>query len=73
MFPPFNWSGAGASSAWITAGDAYGKEHGIADGVVSFENAPRIFISEDRAYAEMPTTFTYKVNGKPAAEPIRSI
>lgn len=73
MFSPYTWSGRGACSAWMNAGDAYARQNGISDGVVAFGGAPQVVITEDRAYAAMPTTFTYKVNGEPAAAPLNSI
>ena len=73
MFSPFLWSGADACAKWMKAGDAYGAENRISDGVVTFGNTPQIVIAGDRAYAAMPTTFTYKIGGRPAAAPLRSV
>ena len=72
-YGPLTWSGKGACLTWMKDGDDYGKKTGLSDGLVSFEDEPKIVITGDMAYAAMPTRFTYSVKGKPAAEPLRSI
>ena len=73
MYPPYTWSGEGACLSWMKDGDDYGKAMGISDGLVAFEREPKVIITGDTAYAAMPTRFTYKVKGKVAAEPLRSV
>lgn len=73
MFAPFVWNGHDACIVWAEDGDRYAKAHGITDGVVEFGEAPQVVVEGDRAYAAMPTSFRYSINGKPAAAPLRSV
>ena len=67
-FPPYRWSGAAACSDWAQAYDAWAKQHGVTDGVVTLGRARGIEVVGDQACVVVPADFTYKQNGKPMKE-----
>ena len=67
-FPPHEWHGAGACSAWANDFDADAKKNGITGGVVSLGKPRHVDVTGDRAYVVVPTNYSYKQKGKPAKE-----
>jgi ketosteroid isomerase-like protein len=67
-FAPYAWQGASACSDWANADDAYNKKNGITNGVVTLGKVRHIEVTDDRAYVVATASFTYKQNGKKAAE-----
>jgi ketosteroid isomerase-like protein len=67
-FPPHEWEGPNACEDWATAYAAENKKEGITGGAVALGKPWYVNVSGDRAYAVVPATYTYKENGKPAAE-----
>lgn len=63
-FPPYEWSGAGAMSKWMSDYDVRAKKDGITDGVVTLQQARHIDVTGDRAYVVVPADYKYKKNGK---------
>lgn len=67
-FPPHVWQGANTCADWWSAAGAYFKKNGITDNVVTLHKPWRVTVTGDRAYAVIPVTLTYKLNGKPMVE-----
>jgi hypothetical protein len=67
-FPPHEWHGAGACQTWANDFDADAKKNGITDGKVTLGKPRHIDVAGDRAYVAVPTTFAYKLKGKPTKE-----
>ncbi len=67
-FPPYQWHGAGACSAWANDYQTEVKKTGVTDGNVTLGKPRHVDISADRAYVVVPTTYTFKQNGKPVKE-----
>src|SRR6478736_7165814 len=67
-FPPYEWHGAGACSAWAKDFDADAKKNGITDGVVTLGKPRHLDVTGDRAYVVAPVSYAYKVKGKPTKE-----
>lgn len=63
-FPPFVWTGAGASQRWL---DDYGKDTaagGISGGRVDYAAPIRASAIDDRAYIVLPTIYRMQQGGK---------
>ncbi len=67
-FAPNVWSGATACADWATAVVTSLKKLGITNGYVALRTPWHVVITGDRAYAVVPTTFTYKQHGKSVTE-----
>lgn len=67
-FAPCVWQGASARSDWSNGNDAYNKQNGITDGVVTLDKVRHVEVTGDRAYVAATASHTYKQNGKKAAE-----
>ncbi|HYL26988.1 MAG TPA: nuclear transport factor 2 family protein [Candidatus Nitrosotalea sp.] len=66
-FPPHQWQGANACAKWFAAYNAMAKKSGITDGIVTLGHPWHVDVTGDLAYVVAPTTFTYKVHGKPVS------
>jgi len=67
-FPPYGWQGATACADWATDFGAHNKKNGITDPAVTLGKARHVDVSEDRAYAVIPATFSCKEKGKKLTE-----
>lgn len=67
-FPPYAWQGAGTCAKWMADYDADAKKNGITDGVVTLGKPKFVDVSGDRAYAVIPSNYTFKLKGKRVAE-----
>src|SRR5712692_5915481 len=67
-FSPHVWQGATACSDWWNDIDAFNKKNGITDPNVALGKPRHTDVTGDRAYVVVPTTYTYKQNGKPVTE-----
>jgi hypothetical protein len=67
-FPPHEWEGAGACADWAAAYGAQAKRLGVTDGIVTLGAPWYLSVEGNRAYAVVPATYTYKLQGKPVAE-----
>jgi hypothetical protein len=63
-FPPHEWHGAGACSAWMNDYNTDATKNGITDGIVTLSKPRHIDITGDRAYVVVPANYTYKKKGK---------
>jgi ketosteroid isomerase-like protein len=68
VIPPHAWHGPAACSKWWKDYEAYSKKNVVSDGVQTIEKPSAVVVTGDRAYAVVPGKFSYKQNGKPAAE-----
>ena len=66
--PPHEWHGPGACATWAKDFDADAKKSGVTDGKVALGKPRHVDIAGDRAYVVVPTTYAYKLNGKPMKE-----
>jgi hypothetical protein len=64
--PPFEWHGPGACSRWQKDYDAYLEKEGMSGATGTVGKPRQLIITGDRAYAVVPTTFSYTKKGKPA-------
>jgi ketosteroid isomerase-like protein len=67
-FPPYEWHGAGACSTWASDYQVEVKKAGVTDGAVTLGEPKHVDVSGDHAYVVVPTTYTFKQNGKPMKE-----
>jgi ketosteroid isomerase-like protein len=67
-FPPYAWQGPTACADWWNDNEAFVKKNQIMDANLAPGQASHIEIIGDRAYMVVPTTFTYKQNGKAVTE-----
>lgn len=67
-FPPHEWHGTGACSAWMNDYDADAKKNAITDGLVTLGKVKHVDVSGDHAYVVIPADYAYKKNGKPVKE-----
>ena len=67
-FPPHEWHGAGACASWAKDFDADAKKNGVTDGKVTLGKPRHVDVTGDRAYVVVPTTYAYKLKGKPMKE-----
>ena len=66
--PPHEWHGPGACATWAKDFDADAKKNGVSDGKVTLGKPRHVDIAGDRAYVVVPTTYAFKLNGKPMKE-----
>ena len=67
-FPPHEWHGPGACLQWLADYDTDAKKNGITDGLVKIGKPRHVDVTGDRAYVVVPSTYTYKINGKAMKE-----
>ena len=67
-FPPYEWHGAGSCLKWMDDYGADAAKNKITDGHVTLGTARHAYVSGDRAYIVVPTTYVYKKNGKVVKE-----
>jgi ketosteroid isomerase-like protein len=67
-FAPYLWQGANACADWARDFDADAKKNGITDGFVTLAKPRHVFVSGDKAYVVVPTTYDYKRNGKKVSQ-----
>jgi hypothetical protein len=67
-FPPHEWHGPTACADWANAFAAFTKKNSITDGVLTLGTPWHVDVTGDRAYAVIPVTYAFKVNGKPGME-----
>lgn len=67
-FAPHEWHGPGACAKWLDDFVADTKKNGVTDGHVTFGKPRHVDITADRAYVVIPTTFAFKLKGKPTKE-----
>jgi hypothetical protein len=63
-FPPYEWNGVGACAKWAADYDADTKKNGITPGAVTLGKPRHIFVTGDRAYVVLPTTYEFTQKGK---------
>ena len=61
---PFQYYGATACADWWSAHAAYDKKNGISHEVATLATPWHVEVIGDRAYAAIPTSFSYKQKGK---------
>jgi ketosteroid isomerase-like protein len=67
-FPPHEWHGSGACATWAHDYGVDAKNLGITDGIVKLHKPWHVDVTGDRAYAVIPSDYTYKLKGKPVKE-----
>ena len=67
-FAPFVWHGSGACSTWIKDYDADAARRGVADGAVTLGTPLHVDVDGNRAYVVIPSTYAFKLKGKPVKE-----
>jgi hypothetical protein len=67
-FPPHSWHGAGSCLRWMQDYGIDAAKNGITDGWVVLGRPKHVDITGSRAYVVVPSTYTYKVKGKPVKE-----
>jgi len=67
-FAPHAWQGANACMDWANALMASDKAAGISNEKVTLGKIWHVSATGDRGYAVYPTTYTYKLKGKPTTE-----
>lgn len=67
-FPPHEWHGPGACAKWAADYDLDAKKKGITDGIVTLATTKYLTVSGDRAYVVIPSSYDYKLNGKPVKQ-----
>jgi len=67
-FPPHEWHGSGACAQWANDFEADEKKNGVSDGRVILGTPRHVDITGDRAYIVVPSSYSYKKNGKPTKE-----
>jgi ketosteroid isomerase-like protein len=68
-FSPFIWQGANACGTWLSDLDTASKAAGITDGAVKMGKVWRVNLDGNHAYAVVPTSYSYKLKGKPVVKP----
>jgi hypothetical protein len=66
-FPPYHWQG-NACADWANDFDAFNKQSGITDAIVTLGKPRHVDITGDRAYVVVPATYTFKQHGKRMTE-----
>jgi ketosteroid isomerase-like protein len=67
-FPPHQWAGLAACSAWATDYEADAKKNGVTDGVVTLGKPRHVDITGDLAYLVIPANYSFKQHGKAMKE-----
>jgi ketosteroid isomerase-like protein len=67
-FAPFLWQGANACADWAKDFDADAQKNGITDGFVKLAKPRHVYVSGDKAYVVVPTTYDYKRKGKKVSQ-----
>lgn len=67
-FPPHQWQGMGACSAWASDYEADAKKNGITDGFVTIGQPKHVNVEGDVAYVVVPASFSFKQKGKTVNE-----
>lgn len=67
-FPPHEWHGPGACAKWVADYDLDAKKKGLTDGIVTLATPKHLNVSGDRAYVVIPSSYDYKLNGKPVKQ-----
>lgn len=67
-FAPHRWVGPHAAQEWAADYDKHAQATGVSDGQVKYGPPIRTEIEGDVAYVIVPTTYLYKVHGKPMVE-----
>jgi hypothetical protein len=62
--PPYEWHGAGACAKWAKDYDAFAQKNGMSDVSGTIGKPRQIVITDDRAYAIVPATFSFTKDGK---------
>lgn len=66
--PPYHWSGANANDTWLGDLAKYEKAQGFSETRVGYATSVRSEIDGDSAYVVVPTTYSWKQNGKAMTE-----
>ncbi|WP_421848745.1 nuclear transport factor 2 family protein [Novosphingobium sp.] len=64
-FAPYHWS---SFADWIKDGDRFFKANGVTDFHIALAAPSTTDVTDDHAYAVVPTTETFLANGKPTEE-----
>ncbi|HKD85474.1 MAG TPA: nuclear transport factor 2 family protein [Terriglobales bacterium] len=67
-FPPHQWQGMGACSAWATDYETDSKKNGVTDAVVTLGKPRHVDVTGDVAYVVVPASYAYKQHGKAMKE-----
>lgn len=67
-FPPHQWQGLAACSAWASDYDADAKKNGVTDAVVTLGKPRHVDVTGDVAYVVVPANYAYKEHGKAMKE-----
>ena len=59
-FPPHVWHGAGATSKWFKAYQAYAEANNMSEAVVTLDKPKHVDVTGADAYVVVPTTFRFK-------------
>jgi ketosteroid isomerase-like protein len=63
-FPPYEWQGSGACSAWWTDYEVLAKKYGMSDSSVVLGKPLQIYVNGDHAYVVTRDQFTFQMDGK---------
>jgi hypothetical protein len=67
-FPPHEWHGTNACTAWATDFAADARKKGLTDFVVTLGNPRHVDITADHAYVVVAANLAYKDKGRPGKE-----
>ncbi len=67
-FAPHVWQGGGACANWAKGYAAYAEKSSITEPVVTLGKRKHFNVEADYAYFVAPTTYTYKLSGKPVKD-----
>jgi ketosteroid isomerase-like protein len=67
-FAPYVWQGQGACAAWASDFDADAKKQSITDAIVKLGKPRHVFVSGDKAYVVVPTSYDYRKKGKKVSQ-----
>jgi ketosteroid isomerase-like protein len=67
-FAPYLWQGANACAAWANDFDADAKKKGITDAIVKLAKPRHVFVTGDKAYLVVGTSYDYKQGKKKVSQ-----
>jgi len=67
-FPPHTWAGPTACADWWNAFVAANKKNGMSWGTLVLGTGWHVAVTGNRAYTVFPSTYTYRMKGKPAKD-----
>jgi ketosteroid isomerase-like protein len=65
-FPPYEWTGPGATTRWFGDMARMGSEYGMSDPSVTLDEPRHVMVSGPRAYVVVPIDVRWLQDGAPA-------